>query len=1097
MGMQFTYTDLKYQADAVKAVTDVFSGQTGAGTFAYVCDPGVLPRRVDEGLAGGELVHVPTTQEQEEENERSLNGYRNAPIQLSDDQLLENLQNVQRSRGIRESKELARDINKKLPKSEREKACRVELDITMETGTGKTYVYTKTMLELHKLYGWSKFIIVVPSVAIREGVRQSLASTEAHFFERYHQHIHAFIYDSSNLTRLDQFSTSPDIQVMIINMQAFNTNAFRDTQNANAKQKAARIMYSERDDFGSRRPIDVISANNPIVIEDEPQKMGGNPTRAAIARFKPLFVLNYSATHHIHHDCVYQLDTLDAYNLRLVKRIEVDGVELTNRNGTDAYLSLDGFRLSKDAAPKAVIEFEAMGASQSIQRRTGRFSEGDSIYDESGPTRLEAYKGFQLSEVHPDPEGENGWVKFLNGVTLHEGEVYGNGDSEAVLQQLRRVQIRETIKAHLRKEQSLFRRNIKCLSLFFIDHVSNYRRYGEDGDPELGPYGRIFEEEYKNAVEDVLNSKDVSDDYADYLRRYPASEVHRGYFSIDKKGHATDPKSKGESTDESAYDLILKDKARLLSFDEPTRFIFSHSALSEGWDNPNVFQICTLKESDSETKKHQEIGRGLRLCVNASGTRQDAAVLGEGLVQKVNLLTVIASESYENFTRALQSEVEPTLHERPSLIDEHFFSRMPPINIGGTTIGFTEQESRRLHNVLVREDFVDDSDHLTEHFRKSGPSAVEGQLSKAVEDDENLKKKIPAVTHLLATVNDPSAFKRLVSNARGKYVNNRFNKENFDKPEFTYLWRRIRTKHAYILDFSDGELEDTAVREIDSNLHVSRLSYSVSRGTQKGKLSEEDFRNKDGFVSERDGSYQRTLPYEAKHVSYDLLGEISQAAKITRASAARILQGIRPDTFNQFKQNPEEFIARVSTLIKGAKQELIAGSIQYYALGTKYSSHDVFEDEPDHRVDDGGLQPVLSKKGVQSYVFPDSEGEQKLANELENSSDVIVYAKIPRSLKIPTPAGEYSPDWAIAFRKGGDIQHVYFVAEQKGTTDINDLRGDEKVKIGSVRKLFEQMNKKLLTENPHAQPIAFDLIQDYQTLIDRAEGKAVERQSAD
>lgn len=1080
MEMKFRYTVQPYQTDAVKAVTDVFNGQIGTGISTYVRDPGIQPQRINDDNSTV-LVNVPTTKEEKEERraeERALNGYRNAPIQLSDATLLENLHKVQRKNQIKESTSLSRDINKRLPKSEQEDACRVELDIDMETGTGKTYVYTKTILELHKHYGWSKFIIVVPSIAIREGVMQSLANTDSHFFEQYHQHIHAFIYDSANLSRLDEFSTNSDIQVMIINIQAFNTRA----------SSGVRIMYTELDSFGTRRPIDVISANNPIVIEDEPQKMGGNTTRTAIARFKPLFVLNYSATHRIHHDRVYQLDTLDAYNKRLVKRIEVDGVELTNRNGTDAYLSLDGFRLSKNGDPKAVIEFEAMNASQSIQRKTGSFVVGDNIYDESGPTRLEAYKGFQLSEVHPDPDSENGWVKFLNGVTLHEGEVYGNGNAETVQLQLRRVQIRETIKAHLRKEQSLFHRNIKCLSLFFIDHVSNYRRYDEDGNPQLGPYGKIFEEEYQHAVADVLNSKNTSEDYARYLRDIPINKTHRGYFSIDKKGHEIDPKvlkRTGESTDESAYDLILKDKARLLSLKEPTRFIFSHSALSEGWDNPNVFQICTLKESNSETKKHQEIGRGLRLCVNASGTRQDVAVLGEGLVQKVNLLTVIASESYESFTKALQSEVTPTLHDRPETIDEDFFSRMPPVTINGLEFSFTSKESRYLHYILIKKDLVGLEDHITEHFHQVGLLAVEQQLVDAIQDDE-LKKKAPAAVKLLSMVEDPQAFKHLVTNARGKRYDNTFNKKNFSTPEFTYLWRRISAKHAYVSDFTDAELEDRAIQRINSDLYVSHLSYSVSRGTQKENLSEADFNNKDGFVAEDNGSYQRTLPYEATHVSYDLLGEVSEAAKITRASAARILQGIDPSKFDLFKQNPEEFIAHVSALITGEKQNLVAKSIKYYDLGTEYNSDDIFENEVGRAVEGDSLPPVPSKKGVQSYVFPDSEGEQKFAESLEQSSDVVVYAKIPRSLKIPTPAGEYSPDWAIAFQKGHNIRHVYFVAEQKGLDDTNDLRGNEENKIHSVRVLFKQMNERLLAKDPQAQPIEFDLVDSFTTLLNKA-----------
>ncbi len=490
----------------------------------------------------------------------------------------------------------------------------------METGTGKTYVYIKTMFELNKLYGWSKFIIVVPSIAIREGVAKSFRMLEEHFLEQYGKKARWFVYNSSNLNQLDQFSQDAGLNVMIINTQAFAASL-----KEGGRSKDSRIIYSRRDEFASRRPIDVIAANRPIIIMDEPQKMEGAATQAALKKFNPLFVLNYSATHRTRHDTVYALDALDAYRERLVKRIDVIGFEIKNLRGTNGYMYLDNIILSPNKPPMARISIEIKSATGEPHRLFKTLGVGDSLFVES--KELEQYRGFDIAEIFPGSATQpTAYVTFTNGVTLRKGDVVGDSN----LMHLQRIQIRETIKAHFEKERQLFKRGIKCLSLFFIDEVAKYRQYNADGQPVKGVFQKIFEEEYDRLVNEEFNIFD--EEYNEYLHRFTPDQTHRGYFSIDKKGKMIDTKTKrgsDVSDDATDYDLILRDKERLLSFDEPTRFIFSHSALREGWDNPNVFQICTLRHSNSTTAKRQEVGRGLRIAVDRNGIRQDKELLGD------------------------------------------------------------------------------------------------------------------------------------------------------------------------------------------------------------------------------------------------------------------------------------------------------------------------------------------------------------------------------------------------------------------------------------------------------------------------------------
>lgn len=666
--MKLKFKIQQYQTDAVQNVVKVFNGQPNKGLAEYIVDKGKTYIKEN-----GKLHEVKAIDFDDH------TGYKNGDVVLSRQDLLNNIHQIQAENNIRMSSDLVDKLG----------CC--QLDIEMETGTGKTYVYIKTMFELNKLYGWTKFIVVVPSVAIREGVKKSFDITGEHFMELYGKKARYFIYNSDNLNQIDTFAQSSDINVMIINTQAFNTS-----MKEGAKNAAARIIYSVRDEFASRKPIDVIAANHPIIILDEPQKMGGIATQTALTRFNPLFTLNYSATHKETHNPVYVLDALDAYNQKLVKKIEVVGFELKNLKGTDGYMYLEDILLSKKAPPKARIEIEVKHTNN-IKREIKNLNVGDDLFYSSN--ELEQYRGYTISDIHIDTlNSSHSTVSFANGKVMYIKDVYGDISAEHKA----RIQIRETIRAHFRKESALFKRGIKCLSLFFLDEVANYRRYNEDNEQVLGKYGEMFEEEY---IRELNNNQNMFDpDYISYLGAIPAKETHAGYFSIDKKGRSVNSEVKrgsDQSDDTSAYDLILKNKERLLSFDESVRFIFSHSALREGWDNPNVFQICSLRQSNSISQKRQEVGRGLRLCVDQHGVRMDAQVLPDE-VHSVNKLTVIASEGYATFVADLQKDIKADLYDRPTKADIDFFTEKIIILADGQkhTITIAKSKNSRPKNKM-------------------------------------------------------------------------------------------------------------------------------------------------------------------------------------------------------------------------------------------------------------------------------------------------------------------------------------------------------------------------------------------------------------
>ena len=989
--MKFQFKIQGYQTQAVEDTVSVFRGQPKHDPTRY---------RRDVGRVAQSSVFAADEEA----------GYRNADVELDSEQLLANIRDIQVRNQIVPSAALAPGHGA------------VSLDIEMETGTGKTYVYIKTMFELNKQYGWSKFIVVVPSIAIREGVAKSFSMLEEHFMEHYGKKARWFVYNSSNLTQLDRFSQESGVSVMVINTQAFAASL-----REGGRSKESRIIYSKRDEFGSRRPIDVIAANRPVIIMDEPQKMEGTATQAALAKFKPLFTLNYSATHKTKHDTIYALDAYDAYRERLVKRIQVQGFEVKNLKGTSGYLYIDGMALSPKRPPEVRIELECKRADGSIRREVKRFATGDSLFAASG---LAQYQDYAITEINPRGRG---YVTFGNGSTIYCGEVVGDTNEEA----MQRVQIRQTITAHLTKEKELFSRGIKCLSLFFIDEVSHYRQYDEAGGEVKGKFQRIFEEEYSRIVNDFISTFDTP--YDKYLRRFKPSDTHRGYFSIDKKGRPINSSTRRGtdiSDDISAYDLILKNKERLLSFDEPTRFIFSHSALREGWDNPNVFQICTLRHSNSTTAKRQEVGRGLRICVDRNGVRQDKELLGED-VHEVNKLTMIANESYAEFTAALQRETREALRERITAASQDYFLGKTVRNADGERHKITLAEASMILGYLYQNDYVTDAGNLTaQYYQAAKADALAPLPAKLVPIADD-------VYRLIAGIFNPKVIEDMVEEVSATIPGNDLN-ENFDDKRFQKLWNEINHKYVYTVHYDSNELIEKAVNNLRNNLTVTKLQYVMISG-------EQDRENVTEFGNAKSTTRELTDVCTSS-VPYDLVGDIARGVRLTRRTVVKILKGIGSKAL-LFKNNPEEFIRNVTRAIREEKATMIVEHITYNPSRAEPYDSTIFV--PERRLNIN--KAVELSKHITPYVAYDSEGERDFASSLQAADEVLIFAKLPRKLKIPTPVGSYAPDWAIVFEDGA-VRHVFFVAETKGSLDKMELRGVELAKTECAKRLFNSIS---------------------------------------
>ena len=1031
--MKLKFKVQPYQTTAVESVIDCFAGQVNSAGVTYRVDPG---RGKQIAPAG----YLQTLSE-------SL-GFRNAPCQLSDGQVLANIQAVQRRQNLPLSSALVPSAG-----------CNINLDVEMETGTGKTYCYIKTIFELHKLYGWSKFIIVVPSIAIREGVLKALAITAEHFTESYGKKIRFFAYNSRQLHHLESFSSDAGINVMVINIQAFN-----------ATGKDNRRIYDELDDFQSRKPIDVISSNHPILILDEPQKMEGKKTLEALSKFKPLMILRYSATHRTTHNKIHRLDALDAYNLKLVKKIAVRGIAVKGLAGTNAYLYLESIEISKKA-PVARIEMEVRQGG-GIKRIVKRLERGRDLFAESN--ELDQYKGFVIAQI----DATTDTVEFTNGQVLTAGDATG----DITEMTMRRIQIREAIKAHLDKEQALFTQGVKVLSLFFIDEVAKYRDYSQPG--EKGEYARIFEEEYESLKAEILAALPANTNaYCQFLQAIPVERTHNGYFSIDKKSRRlVDPsivkrgEEAGLSDDVDAYDLILKDKESLLSFPsagddaesrkkKEVRFIFSHSALREGWDNPNVFVMCMLKHSDNTISRRQEVGRGLRISVNLHGDRMD----NPATVHDVNVLTVVASESYKDFVSNLQQEISASLSERPRKADEAYFTGKIITTENGP-VEITPAMAKQIYKYLLKNDYTDDADHVATAYHEAKANGTLAPLPT------ELAPHAAQIFGLIDSVFSESGLPTFDNERRTK--SNPLN-SNFEKKEFKALWSRINRRAVYRVEFDSVELVQNSISTLNKELHVTPLQYTIQSGVQGDKLTDDKLKNGDAFTLISSTTEAHAMSVHSA-VTYDLIGKIAENTHLTRKTITEILRGVRPDVFDQFKQNPEHFIAEASRLINEQKATIIIERLSYDSLAESYDM-DIFTA--------GQSKQDFSKAGeklknhIYDYAITDSKVEREFVKELDTSAEVVVYAKLPRGFLIPTPVGDYNPDWAISFKEGS-VKHIYFVAETKGSMSSMELRAIEKTKIECAQKFFAEVNRKINPEH-----VQYSVVDSYGKLMEVVAGK--------
>lgn len=1038
--MKLQFKEQQFQIDAVKAVVDCFAGQPiKTNRFTLERSKDIIKKAkqiaADKSYSGTLELEV-----------MESIGYRNTPIQITDNQILENLKRVQFNNDIPVSTQLERPRGLNLG---------YNLTIEMETGTGKTYTYIRTMFELNKEYGWSKFIIIVPSIAIREGVYKSFQVTQDHFQEIYNHKITPFIYNSSRPQDIENFASDSRISVMIINTQAFN-----------ASGKDARRIKMELDQFGSRKPIEILAQTNPILIIDEPQSVDGEKTLESMQDFNPLFTLRYSATHKVEYNKVFRLDALDAYNRKLVKKIQVKGINLKGTTGTNGYLYLENIVVSKDKPPVAAVEYEVRNASGATKRIRQKLSKGANLFDLSG--NMPQYKNQVIQEI----DGYHNKI-VINGLELFAGEVIG----DFYEQDFRRIQIRETIYSHLKKEKQLFDKGIKVLSLFFIDSVEKYKQYNELGEEVPGEYAKIFEEEYNKLrsefldlfhqeYNEYLKESDPSNvhkgympsNYFSYIERDTADKIHNGYFSIDKKNKMIDPsvkRGKEDSEDISAYDLIMKDKERLLSFEEPTRFIFSHSALKEGWDNPNVFQICALKHSDATIRRRQEVGRGMRLCVNEHGNRLDFETVGEQ-VHEINRLTVIASESYEEFAKGLQSEIAATLKDRPQKAEVDFFIGKLVTDTLGQSIRLTEEVSKKLNKFLYKNDILDDEDKIT----ADGKEKIE---SNQVPLPENLEPYREDITKLLKSIYTGDGFN--IENDRNNVeviVNS-----NFYKKEFQELWNRINIKSIYEVKFDTDKLIEDSKNRINNDLHIADRSYEVKEGVLEQTTKQKIDNNEAIQITSRATKKLDTDVYT--NTVYDIIGEIVNATNLKRTTVVTILKKINPNQFYLIRKNPEEFIAKCSKLINETKASLIINNIVYHKTEERYDAKTVFTNSKESL-----RQTEVLKKHIYDYLVSDSKVEREFASALEASEEVTVYAKLPSGFKITIPNGTYNPDWAIVFDKD-KVRQIYFIAETKGSDSEMDLRSIEKLKIHCAKVHFP-----VISDNE----VKFDVVNSYEKMME-------------
>ena len=971
--MKLKFIDQPYQTDAVNAICDIFEG----------CE-------IKDSLF---------TIEVNQKNELDLDGEgvsyfvgHSNKLSIDDFTMLKNVQEIQSKNDIK----MSNDLQKK------------NFTIEMETGTGKTYVYTKTILELNKRYGFTKFIIVVPSIAIKEGVNSSLKATKEHFMEKYDNVVYNyFTYDSNHLERIRDFSTSTNIEIMIINI-----DAFRKSFNNPDEESKANLIHRSNDKLNGNKPIDLIASTNPIVIIDEPQSVDGTKkSKQAIASLNPLCTLRYSATHKELYNLMYRLTPVDAYQEHLVKHIEVNSVSI-DKATTKPYVKLlsvsdkNGYtcrlEIYKNNKKKGTIEKKAITAKT-----------GNDLWEYSDEVDYYKDKGYIVDNIDCFPGEE--YVAFTNGELLNIGDVIGNVDDKAV----KRAQIHETIKSHLDKELHYIKQGIKVLSLFFIDEVAKYRDYSRED--EKGDYQIWFEEEYKKLINQP-RYKRLREDYGDYISLDPVA-VHDGYFAQDGKGRIKNSSGK-TNDDETTYQLIMKDKERLLSFDEPIRFIFSHSALKEGWDNPNIFQVCTLIETKDKMTKRQKIGRGLRICVNQNGERVTDA--------KYNTLSVIANESYKEFSKKLQKELE-TDNFKFGIIESISFSGISVKQYDGQLVELSQKDSESIYDYLVKNDYVTSSGKITNKYHQDKhedkfvlPEQFESFTEKVIKRIEKLSKEIE--------IKDAS-----------KKIEVKLNKDVQLSPEFIALWDKIKQKTVYTINMDMDRLKKEAVEQIKNmpTIKAEKIDVQITNVD----ITRQGVKDAGHQVKELGGVY------EFEQMTYpDFIRRLQDTTGLLRKTIIDIV--VESNRLKEFYINPEEWIKQVSKILLAVKKENLTDGIKYEKSNEYYEQDFIFNDEGLYGYKDRNVIEANSDRSLYDHTIYDSDIEKNFAIEADNDDDVVLYAKLPSRFKIDTPIGDYNPDWVLVLNTD-DGEKLYFVAETKGTENINDLKGTEKKKILCGRKHFE------------------------------------------
>lgn len=985
MKIQFE-SNLNYQDRAIASIVDIFEGQE-------ICQSNFTVSKV----AGDRLGIT--------QNEHGI-GNR---LELLDDEILSNVQKIQLHNGLPQSKKLGS----------------MDFSITMETGTGKTYVYLKSIFELHRKYGFTKFIIVVPSIAIKEGTKKTLEITEDHFKSLFNKVPYDyFVYDSSNLEQVRDFATSSEIRIMVINIDAFK-KSFTDP----TKDNKSNIIHRTNDRLNGEKPIDLIASTNPIVIIDEPQSVDNtSKAKEAIAKLNPLCRLRYSATHLDEFNLMYKLDSRDAYEQQLVKQIEVASIELEDTSNSP-YIKLISVRANPRNA-KIEIDINNKGKTQ---RKIITVKNGQDLYEASKGRDI--YDGYVINDIYIEKDNE--YIEFTNQESIDLGAAIGGVDEDSV----KRLQIRKTIEEHLDKELKLTKRDIKVLSLFFIDRVANYRSYDEEGNPLKGKYAQWFEEEYK-LISKRRKYKTLFDDVDIDTE---VEKIHDGYFAQDKKGVLKDSTGKNKD-DESAFDKIMKHKEKLLSFSEPLRFIFSHSALKEGWDNPNVFQICTLNETQSLMKKRQEIGRGLRICVNQDGER----VRGFD----VNTLTVMANESYEEFAEALQKEIEQEEGIKFGVIEEHYFSNIAVVNKEGEAEYFGAENSEKMYNYLKEKNYINSSGKIQDSLRRD----LKNDKFEVPEEYEEIKNDITSV------------IKKIAGNLNIKDANDKksitLNKEILLSEDFKSLWDKIKYKTTYNVDFDPEALVEECANQIANDLTVGKIKYLYSKA--KNKIT------KVGVEIDEDSI--RELYIDAEIIDYtlpDIITYLQNETNLTRQNIVDIL--IKSGKLQDFKNNPQKFIDGAINIIKKTMSLFVIDGIKYQKIGDEYYySQECFEENELYGYLSSNMIKNRENKSPFEYTVYDSGVEESLAKSFNKNDNVKLFTKLPSWFKINTPLGTYNPDWAVLIEKDNE-EKLYFVVESKGSDLGLDIKNIELSKIKCAKKHFEEISQDVQL----IQAKSFDKIEEH------------------